>query len=85
MSGKAEDVKLDDLKQGTLAVIARITGGRGVLVQMSSLGLYEGKKIRVVQTAPFKGPILVEDVLTGARTMIGRKIASHVEISSEEP
>jgi Fe2+ transport system protein FeoA len=77
-------VKLDDLKQGTQAIIARITGGRGILVQMASLGLYEGKKIRVVQSAPFSGPILVEDVITGARTMIGRKIASHVEIFSDE-
>jgi Fe2+ transport system protein FeoA len=77
-------VKLYDLKQGTLAIIARITGGNGVLTKLSSLGLYEGKKIRVVQTAPFRGPILVEDVVTGARTMIGRKIASHVEIKNEE-
>jgi Fe2+ transport system protein FeoA len=77
-------LKLYDLKQGTLAVIAGIAGGRGVLAKMSALGLYEGKKIRVVQTAPFNGPILVEDVVTGARTMIGRKIAAHVEIREEE-
>lgn len=78
-------MRLDDLGQGALAVIAGVTGGRGVLARMASLGLYAGKKIRVVQTAPFKGPILVEDVATGARTMIGRKIAAHVEIRNEEP
>jgi Fe2+ transport system protein FeoA len=75
-------MKLSDQKQGALAIIAGITGGKGILARMTSLGLHVGKKIRVVQTAPFRGPILVEDVVTGARTMIGRKIASHVEILS---
>jgi Fe2+ transport system protein FeoA len=72
-----------ELKQGDVAVINRISGGRGILARMSGLGLYEGKKIRVVQAAPFRGPLLVEDVSSGARVMIGRGVASHVEIRDE--
>ncbi len=72
-----------ELKQGDVAVINRISGGRGILARMSGLGLYEGKKIRVVQAAPFRGPLLVEDVSSGARVMIGRGVASHVEIRNE--
>lgn len=72
-----------ELKQGDVAVINRISGGRGILARMSGLGLYEGKKIKVVQAAPFRGPLLVEDVSSGARVMIGRGVASHVEIRDE--
>jgi Fe2+ transport system protein FeoA len=73
-----------ELKEGDTAVISRIAGGRGVSSRMAGLGLHEGKKIRVVQAAPFRGPLLIEDVLSGARTMIGRGVASHVEIRGEK-
>ncbi|HRR20901.1 MAG: ferrous iron transport protein A [Bacteriovoracaceae bacterium] len=73
-----------ELKEGDTAVISRISGGKGVLSRMAGLGLHEGKTIRVVQTAPFRGPLLIEDVLSGARTMIGRGVASHVEIRDDK-
>jgi hypothetical protein len=38
----------------------------------------------VVRAAPFRGPLLIEDISSGARTMIGRGIASHVEILNEK-
>ena len=65
-------------------MISRISGGKGVLSRMAGLGLHEGKTIRVVQAAPFRGPLLIEDVLSGARTMIGRGVASHVEIRDDK-
>jgi len=77
-------LKLLHLKEGTIAVISKITGGNGMAARMAGLGLYEGKKVRIIQAAPFRGPLLVEDILTGTRTMIGRGIASHVEIRDEE-
>ena len=73
-----------ELKEGDTAVISRISGGKGVLSRMAALGLHEGKTIRVVQAAPFRGPLLIEDVLSGARTMIGRGVASHVEIRDDK-
>lgn len=77
-------MKLIGLKEGNIVIISKITGGNGVAARMAGLGLYEGKKIRIVQAAPFRGPLLVEDVLTGTRTMLGRGIASMVEVRDEE-
>lgn len=79
-----ELLKLLDLKEGTVAVISRINGGRGMAARMAGLGLYAGKKVRMIQAAPFRGPLLIEDVLSGARTMVGRGIASMVDIQNEE-
>jgi Fe2+ transport system protein FeoA len=45
------------------------------------MGLFEGRKICVIARAPFKGPLLVEDVITGARVMIARDLARHIEIT----
>lgn len=45
------------------------------------MGLFEGRKVCVIARAPFKGPLLVEDVITGARVMIARDLARHIEIT----
>ncbi len=74
-----------ELKEGDTAVISRVSGGKGVSARMAGLGLHAGKKVRVVRAAPFRGPLLIEDISSGARTMIGRGIASHVEILDEKP
>lgn len=76
-------VSLLELKKGTIAVIHRLNGGKGISARMSGLGLYEGKRIRVISTAPFSGPLMVEDLSSGARIMIGRGIASRVEVTVE--
>jgi hypothetical protein len=39
----------------------------------------------VVARAPFKGPLLVEDVATGARVMIARDLAEHIEMENDAP
>lgn len=77
-------MKLLDLKEGDVATISRIVSGQGTITRMSGLGLYAGKKIRIIQAAPFRGPLLVEDLLSGTRTMIGRGIASMVEVRDDE-
>jgi len=77
-------LKLLELKEGDVATISRIDGGRGTVTRMAGLGLYPGKKIRIIQAAPFRGPLLIEDLLSGTRTMIGRGIASMVEIRDEK-
>ncbi len=76
-------MKLLDLKKGHSAVISLIGGGRGTVARMAELGLYTGRRIRMVQAAPFHGPLLVEDVESGAKIMIGRGIASRVEVEHE--
>lgn len=78
-------LKLLDLKQGDIAIIHRLTGGRCMKARMDGFGIREGTLIRLIMTAPFHGPLLVEDVESGARIMIGRGMAESVEVSHQEP
>jgi Fe2+ transport system protein FeoA len=73
-----------ELKQGETAVITRINGGRHMTARMDGYGIREGKRIRLIRTAPFHGPLLVEDLTSGARIMIGRGMAKAVEVSPEK-
>lgn len=78
-------LKLLDLKQGDTATIHRLTGGRCMKARMDGFGIREGTLIRLIMAAPFHGPLLVEDVESGARIMIGRGMAESVEVSHQEP
>jgi len=78
-------LKLLDLKQGDTAIIHRLTGGRCMKARMDGFGIREGTLIRLIMAAPFHGPLLVEDVESGARIMIGRGMAESVEVSHQEP
>jgi len=80
-----EKVKLLELKQGDTAVVNRLNGGRNMRARMDGFGIREGKRIRLLRSAPFSGPLLVEDLSSGARIMIGRGMAEHVEVSPEKP
>lgn len=51
--------------------------------RIESLGLFEGRRVCVIARAPFSGPLLVEDVVTGARVMIARNLAEHIEVEGE--
>lgn len=78
-------MRLLDLKQGDTATIDKINGGRNMRFRMDGFGLRAGKRIRLIMAAPFRGPLLVEDTESGARTMIGRGMAEDIEVSHQEP
>ena len=78
-------MRLLELTQGDTAVIDRINGGAGMRYRMDGFGLREGKRIRLIMAAPFRGPLLLEDLGSGARIMIGRGMAESVEVSRCEP
>jgi len=48
---------------------------------LRSVGLKEGKKIRVVAVHPFGGPVVAET--DGRQVTIGRKMAQRVTVSKE--
>jgi Fe2+ transport system protein FeoA len=73
-----------NLENGNIAVVSKLNGGKSVIARMNELGFREGKTIRLLRTAPFHGPVLVEDVDSGAKIMICRKIASNIEVYCEE-
>ena len=72
---------LVDLPGGTVAKISALKGGSAMAARLHAFGLFPGSRIRLVRTAPLGGPIMIEDVTTGARVMIGRGMAATIEVS----
>jgi Fe2+ transport system protein FeoA len=68
------------LAEGAVAEICALTGDAGVTRRMQDLGLFAGRTVRLVRAAPFSGPLLVEEQRTGARVMIARAIAVHIQV-----
>lgn len=82
---KEQPLTILDMKEDETAFISAITGGRHMKARLDGLGIRAGKRIRLISTAPFKGPLLVEDTSTGARVMIGRGMAASVEVRHQGP
>jgi Fe2+ transport system protein FeoA len=78
-------VTLLDLSEGSVVKIRALQGGATMVKRLHSFGFFTGSRVRLVKTAPFRGPLLVEDVTTGARVMIGRTMAGKIEVSGGEP
>ncbi len=77
---KETTASLFDLKKGAVAKIVRFSGGKNFVNKLHSFGLHEGQVIRVIRFAPFRGPILIEDVKNQSRMMIGRKMSEYVMV-----
>ena len=72
-----------ELGEGETAAIHALHSDEVTRRRMQSLGLFEGRRVCVIARAPFSGPLLVEDVLTGARVMIARDLAEHIEVAGD--
>ena len=72
-----------DLGEGRTAAIHALHSDGVTRRRIQSLGLFEGRRVCVVARAPFSGPLLVEDVVTGARVMIARDLAEHIEVAGD--
>lgn len=56
--------------------VVAIEGGKNVRSHLSLLGIHIGDWLKVVERAPFRGPVLVE--INGTRVAIGRGVAAKV-------
>jgi ferrous iron transport protein A len=63
---------LSDLKTGDSARVVSLTGGRGVLCRMASLGFTPGVKVTVLQNSG-RGPLIA--IVRGTRVALGRQEA----------
>jgi len=61
--------------------VTAIDGGRGVRSHLNTLGIHIGDWVKVVERAPFRGPVLVE--VNGSRVAIGRGIAAKVMVEAD--
>lgn len=64
------------IENGTWVRIADFRGGRGMEIRLTQLGFLPGNKIRVIRSAPFHGPLLIE--VEGREIVLGRGIARHI-------
>lgn len=51
-------------------------GGHGMERRLSQLGFLPGNKARIIRSAPFRGPLLVE--VEGREVVLGRGVAAHI-------
>lgn len=70
-----------ELGEGETAAIQALHSDGVTQRRIQSLGLFEGRQVCVIARAPFSGPLLVEDVISGARVMIARDLAEHIEVA----
>ncbi len=64
------------IKEGEKATIIRLIGGYGFQRRLRTMGIREGKIVKVVTRHPFGGPLVVE--IDGRDTTIGRGMAERI-------
>lgn len=74
-----------DLSEGTVVEIVALQGGAALAERLRDLGFFTGSKVRLKKAAPFNGPLMIEDVTTGACVMIGRGMADKIEVGRGDP
>ncbi len=72
-----------ELSEGETAAICALHGDREARQRIESLGLFAGRRVCVIARAPFSGPVMVEDVASGARVMIARDLARQIEVTGD--
>ncbi|NOZ95257.1 MAG: ferrous iron transport protein A [Acidobacteria bacterium] len=78
---RTKSLTLEDVALSREATVAEIDGGRRVRSHLNTLGIHVGDIIRVVERAPFRGPVLVE--IHGTRVALGRGIARKVKVDTD--
>lgn len=63
------------------ARVLELSGGMGVRSHLNTLGIHVGDTVRVVERAPFKGPVLIE--VHGTRVALGRGVARKVRVDHD--
>jgi len=71
---------LTSLKKGESAKIAFVRAGKGALQRLSDMGLTPGTVVRMVTSAPLKGPVEIE--VRGSRLAVGWGIASRIFVEA---
>ncbi|MBN1102357.1 MAG: ferrous iron transport protein A [Deltaproteobacteria bacterium] len=74
---------LKELKNGSIAVVKDIQGGRALHHRLGRLGVHPSDKIRVVRNGFFGGPVLIE--VHGTEVGIGQGMAERIVVETEGP
>ncbi len=57
-------------------MIKGFRGGRGIQKRLAQLGFLPGNQARIIRSAPFHGPLLLQ--VEGREIVLGRGVAAHV-------
>jgi len=68
------------LKQGERARIRSLSGGLGFQKKLRTIGIREGKTVKILTVQPLGGPVVVE--VDGRATTIGRGMADRIMVES---
>lgn len=79
-SDSTHGLSLATAPAGILLRVVRRTFARGVQMQLDGIGIHVGDVVKVVENAPFHGPVLVEVAKTQVRVAVGRGLAGKVEV-----
>lgn len=70
---------LSELQEEQTAVIESFTGGEKMLERMIQHGIYPGDKVKLLRTAPLKGPYLIS--IDNREIIVGRSIAKKILVN----
>jgi ferrous iron transport protein A len=71
------------LEQGTLATVVRfIDQGTSFQRRLRTMGIREGKSLKIVAIHPFAGPLVLE--VDGRKITVGRGIAQRIIVEVKE-
>jgi len=71
-------VNLLQVKNGYWVKVVNVVGGFGMERRLAQLGFLPGNKIRVIRSAPFHGPLLLD--VEGREIVLGRGVAGSVMV-----
>jgi DtxR family Mn-dependent transcriptional regulator len=70
---------LGDVDSGDVAIVRRVPDSDPALLRyLAELGLVPEREVRIVEQAPFDGPVTIE--VEGARHAIARQLATSIEV-----
>lgn len=73
---------ITNIKAGKEATIVKLTGGRGFQKRLRTIGVREGKIIKIVTKHPLGGPIVIE--VEGRMVTIGRGMAQRIIVELKD-
>jgi ferrous iron transport protein A len=71
-------MNLLEINNGKWVRVVGIAGGRGMDRRLAQLGFLPGNKVRIIRSAPFHGPLLLD--VEGREIVLGRRVASRIMV-----
>jgi Fe2+ transport system protein FeoA len=78
MEESRELKSLIEIRDGQLAIIVSVSGGRSLTKRLADLGLRSGIMVKVLRSPLFSGPVQIE--VCGSRLVLGQGLASKIMV-----